>query len=149
MNRLTKIMTVLSVMILTLAMISCFTACGAADEPVQEIENPITVTICIEYPDEAAMENVEGSIVIEEGGNVEDASFAYFKENDIIYAQENNSGYTYVNNIGGVSEGDFGGMTGWIFEKNGEMVMESSNICLVEDGDVITWKFVNYNDVTM
>ena len=48
----------------------------------------------------------------------------------------------FVNAIGGLASFDFGDASGWGYDLNGEMVMDSADVATVSDGDVLTWTYL-------
>ena len=141
-----KLLSVLLILILCFAM----AACGApSDDGLEEIENPMTVYISLSDSDKDDLE-VTGlkaiektSFYAEEGSTVFEATQVFCINNKLDY--QLSADKTYIQSLLGFTEGDFSGTTGWIYEVNGEEVMVSASEYVLEEGDVITWEFIDYS----
>lgn len=80
----------------------------------------------------------DGTVELAEGATVLDAIEATGLELDV---QDSEYG-AFVNAIGGLATGDAGDASGWGYDLNGEMVMESADVATVADGDVLTWTYL-------
>jgi len=141
-----KVLSVFLIFILCFAM----AACGApSDDGLDEIENPMTVYISftdsaddeLEATGLKAIEKTE--FYAEEGSTVFEATQVYCINNGIDY--QLSADKSYINSLLGLTEGDFTGTTGWIYEVNGEEVMVAATEYVLEEGDVISWEFVDYS----
>lgn len=127
------------VIITMLAIIMMFSmaACGggsAADENAATIN----VAITIDYPDGTDLTDVEADVTVPEGATVLDVLNTYAEANDLEVSMGNSSSMTYVEVIGGVEPS---GMEGWVFDVNGEMIMEASDKYEVSEGDTVNWLY--------
>ena len=129
-----KILAILLVLIMVMAM----TACGDNSAPVDDAAM-ISVELEIDYPDESGIADVEDAVVeVSERSTVLDALNAYAEANDCEILMDETSNPPYVRSIGGLQATD---VAGWIYELNDEMVMESADSCVVNNGDEISWSF--------
>lgn len=48
----------------------------------------------------------------------------------------------FVNAINDLGTGDFGDSSGWGYDVNGEMIMDSADTAKLADGDVVTWTYL-------
>ena len=80
---------------------------------------------------------------VEEGTNVLDATQIYCVSNDIDI--EIGGSGDYVTSLMGVSEKDMAGTTGWIFKVNGESGSLGADEEILEEGDEISWEFVDFS----
>ena len=131
-----------------LIFILCFAlgACGApSDDGLEEIENPITVSISfIDSPDDdlevkgfKPIEKTE--FYAEEGSSVFEATQVFCINNNLDYQLSADG--TYLNSMLGFTGGDFDKMAGWLYTVNGEMAMVSASDYILEEGDEIVWAF--------
>lgn len=144
MNKNPKNKKILVLLSMLLAAVLIFTGCGGSQTGSgEDIENPITVTMTIDYPEEADatdLENVE--VTVEEGTSLLKMLKRYGRENDVAIVVSS-SGWTYVTGIGGVSEKDFGDTSGWVYYVNDEMPMTTADDYILADGDDILWQYVD------
>ncbi len=136
--------------LLILALCFAFSACSApSDDGLGEIENPMTVYISfadsaedeLEATGLKAIEKTE--FYAEENSTVFEATQVFCINNKLDY--QLSADKSYINSLLGFTEGDFTGTTGWIYEVNGEEVMVSASEYVLEEGDVISWEFVDYS----
>ena len=80
---------------------------------------------------------------VEEGTNVLDATQIYCVSNDIDI--EIGGSGDYVTSLMGVSEKDMAYTTGWIFKVNGESGSLGADEEILEEGDEISWEFVDFS----
>ena len=80
---------------------------------------------------------------VEEGTNVLDATQIYCVSNDIDI--EIGGSGDYVTSLMGVSEKDMADTTGWIFKVNGESGSLGADEVILEEGDEISWEFVDFS----
>ena len=80
---------------------------------------------------------------VEEGTNVLDATQIYCVSNDIDI--EIGGSGDYVTSLMGVSEKDMADTTGWIFKVNGESGSLGADEEILEEGDEISWEFVDFS----
>jgi len=132
-----RILAVLLVLIMAFAM----TACGS-DSNTDAQTAMISVEVEIDFPDDSGINDIEDAVVqIPEGGTVLDALSAYGEANDCEIVMEETANPPYVVGIGGHQATD---TAGWVYEVNDEMVMESADACVVNDGDEISWSFESW-----
>ena len=144
-----RTLTIILIFILTFALASCG---SPTEKPAkEEITDPIDLTISIvtdqesiEAEDFEPIENV--SFKANKGMTVLQATELFCISNDIELALDSKG--EYVTHLNGLTEKDFSDMTGWSFTLNGEMVNVGAGIQVVEDGDVIQWKFVDFSSVS-
>lgn len=80
----------------------------------------------------------DGAVEVPEGATVLDALKATGLELDV---QDSEYG-AFVNAINGLGTGDFGDASGWGYDLNGEMVMESADVATVSANDTLTWTYL-------
>ena len=126
------------VILMTLVMVFAMTACGG-NSGSNSSTGTVTVEIEIDYPDESGIADVEEAVVeIPEGGTVLEALNTYAEANGCEIVMEENATPPYVISIGGL---EATATAGWVYEVNDEMVMESADACVVNNGDEISWSF--------
>lgn len=140
-------------------------AAGCSGKKAQEpIEDPIEVTISIDFPDGAEAEDItEEAFLVEDGTTVLDALQIYCNVNDIPVNVETTAAAVYgingVNNSDGAAEnpdeeaddeeiaaetetdkGAETALTGsWHYSVNGEESSAPENEVILSDGDSIIW----------
>lgn len=136
---------------LILIFILCFTFASCTQkkaEVPENIVNPVNVTISITDSDgdEVVAENFtpveKTQFIVEEGTNVLDATQIFCISNDIDF--EIGSSGDYITSLNGLSEKDIESTTGWIFKVNGESGNLSAKDKILEEGDEISWEFVDF-----
>ena len=141
-----KVLSVLLILTLCFAMAAC---AAPSDDGLGEIENPMTVYIS--FTDSAdddlevtgLKEVKKTEFYAEEGSTVFEATQIYCINNKLDY--QLSADKTYIQSLLGFTEGDFSGTTGWIYEVNGEEVMVPASDYILEEGDVISWEFIDYS----
>ena len=138
------------VILLSFVMILAFAGCGSdsqsEDEQTQQAaaETTIQITMDISFPDDSGMEDIEdASVTVESGSSVLNALNVYADEADLEIEMDNASENPYVTGIGGILESD---TAGWIYEVNDEMVMESADACILNDGDNVSWNYESWGE---
>jgi len=125
------------VLMMALVMVLGMTACGSSSTPAGDVAE-ITVTMEIDFPDGSNVADVEDAqVIVPEGSSVYDVLKAYADANNVEVVLEESSTSDYVSSIGGVAQTE---NSGWVYEVNDEMVMESATTCVANNGDVVDWE---------
>ena len=125
------------VLMMALVMVLGLTACGSSSTPAGDVAE-ITVTMEIDFPDGSNVADVEDAqVTVPEGSSVYDVLKAYADANNVEVVLEESSTSDYVSSIGGVAQTE---NSGWVYEVNDEMVMESATTCVANNGDVVDWE---------
>ncbi len=132
-----KYLIIVMIAIMTLAIAGC-----SDDEPA---EGEMSVMLSIDFPDESSYEDIEDAYVfIHQGATVFEVLEAYCLAEGISVTVEEGSS-PFVTAIGDVSTG---ATTGWIYEMNGEQVMESPfDLVVTEEGTSCEWEFIDFSDM--
>lgn len=137
-----------SILLISLMLVLALMSCGEngsiedkeKDGPASNED--IAITINISYPDESNLDDVEdAAMIVEDKSSVLEALTTYADENGIEVEMDESSENPYVTSINGVAESD---TAGWIYEVNNETVMESADMYILENGDVISWFFESW-----
>lgn len=138
----------ISILLISLMLVLALMSCGEngsiedkeKDGPASNED--IAITINISYPDESNLDDVEdAAMIVEDESSVLEALTTYADENGIEVEMDESSENPYVTSINGVAESD---TAGWIYEVNNETVMESADMYILENGDVISWSFESW-----
>ena len=113
---------------------------GSASTDVPAVSDDAQISVQVVVDSSAADGSVsyDGTVELAEGATVLDAIEATGLELDV---QDSDYG-AFVNAIDGLATGDAGDSSGWGYDLNGEMVMESADVATVADGDVLTWTYL-------
>ena len=133
-----KLVVVLMAMVMTFSI--C--ACGAAGEGGEDAAM-INANICIDYPDDCGIDDVEAAMIIEEGTSAMDMLYAYADQEGFELTLSENSQTVYFTAINGVEET---ADAGWVYEVDGEMTMDAADDCIVTEGMTITWEYMSWSD---
>ena len=106
--------------------------------PRRYLDQQIAVQVVVDSSAADGSVSYDGTVELAEGATVLDAIEATGLELDV---QDSEYG-AFVNAIGGLATGDAGDASGWGYDLNGEMVMESADVATVADGDVLTWTYL-------
>ncbi len=109
---------------------------ASSDDTVAPTELNVTVSA-----DATAVEGgevTETTVTVPVGATVFDALEASGME---IVASDSTYG-KFIESINGVTNGDAGSQSGWIYQVNGEDIMESADSAEVNDGDTVTFTFI-------
>ncbi|MBQ6394720.1 MAG: DUF4430 domain-containing protein [Atopobiaceae bacterium] len=109
---------------------------GASTATVEQTAT-IDVSVTLDFNSIEEGERTE-AVTIEEGSTVLDALEA---TGFLIDVQDSEYG-AYVVAIDGVAAGDHGDESGWLVAVNGEDLMVSADEYQLNDGDVVTWRYV-------
>ena len=124
-----------TILLLSLAMV---TSCGENENEEQPIINPIEITISIDYPDKAEIEDVEEEpFKIEEDSTVLDAIQLYCNVNDIPLNIETTDGS--VDGINDVNNYILYENRAWKYKINDELQESPANTQVLKDGDSLQW----------
>ncbi len=127
-------------LIMTLVMTACGGNSGGGSASAAGAD--MTVSMSIDFPDGSETVDVEAAeLSLPGGSSVQDALDAYAGENDVEVVMDETSDSPYVTSIGGVEADDD---AGWVYEVNGEMVMEAASDAVLNDGDEVTWEFQSW-----
>ncbi len=142
-----KILTVLLVLALAFAAVSCGSPAKNEDTP---IVNPTNLTFSLlDGEDDITMEGFtpieDDPFIAEEGSTVLEATQLYCMSHDISISVDSKNGY--VTEIAGFTQGDYSDMSGWVFTINGEMGMLGAGEEIIEEGDKIAWEFIDFSAV--
>ena len=128
--------------ICALSVILLFTAVACQEEPEEEtdIVNPIEITISVDYPERAGIDDVENAeFKIEENSTVMDAIQLYCNVNDMELTVETTG--ASVEGINGVENGDYFAKRTWQYKINGQLCSEKESEKKLEDGDALEWAY--------
>lgn len=141
-----KLLSLIMILALCFTMASC--AKEAEPEVPENVVNPINVSISIlDNPnDEVTVDGFtpveKTEFTVEEGTNVLDATHLFCVSNDISI--EIDSAGSYIVSMAGAGEKDEEATTGWIFKVNGESGNLGAKEEVLEDGDEISWEFIDF-----
>ena len=114
------------------------TAGSAQSAPAAADEQAISVEVVVDSSAADGSVTYTGTVELEDGATVLDALEATGLEAEV---QDSEYG-AFVNAIDGLATGAFGDASGWGYDLNGEMVMDSADVATVADGDVVTWTYL-------
>lgn len=135
-NIFTKI-SVCAILLLSLTMV---TSCGENNKEEQPIINPIEITISIDYPDKAEIEDIkEETFKIEEDSTVLDAIQLYCNVNNIPLNVETTDGL--VDGISDVNNYILYKNSSWKYKINDELIESPANTQILVDGDSLQWVY--------
>ena len=137
-------------LILTFALCLAMASCTQETEPKvpENIVNPIGVSISIQDnpEDDVTVDGFQAvektDFTVEEGTNVLDATQLFCISNDIPIQLD--SAGTNIASMSGAGEKDVETTTGWVYKINGEDVSVGANEKILEDGDEISWEFIDF-----
>lgn len=98
----------------------------------------ITVQVTVDSSAADGSVSFDGTVELAEDATVLDALKATGLTLDV---QDSEYG-AFVNAIDGLATGAFGDASGWGYDINGEMVMDSADVATVADGDVVAWTYL-------
>lgn len=98
----------------------------------------ITVQVTVDSSAADSSVSFDGTVELAEDATVLDALKATGLTLDV---QDSEYG-AFVNAIDGLATGAFGDASGWGYDINGEMVMDSADVATVADGDVVAWTYL-------
>lgn len=128
---------VCTILLLSLAMV---TSCGENNNEEQPIINPIEITISIDYPDKAEIEDIEEeTFKIEEDSTVLDAIQLYCNVNDIPLNIETTDGS--VDGINDINNYILYTNRTWQYKINDELIDSPANTHILIDGDNLQWVY--------
>lgn len=136
---------------LSTVLILAFTGCNNSKTDQQidssSIINPINLTFSLldADGDELTLDDFtpikDEALIAEEGSSVLEATQLFCMSHDLSITVDRDKGY--VTEIDGLTAGDYSDQTGWIFLVNGELGNMTAEEQILEDGDSITWEFVD------
>ena len=136
---------------LSTVLILAFTGCNNSKTDQQidssSIINPINLTFSLldADGDELTLDDFtpikDEDFIAEEGISVLDATQLFCMSHDLSITVDRDNGY--VTEIDGLTAGDYSDQTGWIFLVNGQMGNMTAEEQILNDGDSITWEFVD------
>ena len=143
-----KILTVIGILTLLFAVSACSPEPASEDAP---IVNPVNLSISfLDGEDELEIEDFEeikdDPFIAEEGSSVLEATQLYCMSHDISISVDKSKGY--VTEIAGLTEGDYEKQTGWVFTVNGEMGTLTAEEQIIQEGDKIAWKFIDFSAIS-
>ena len=125
---------------LTLSCMVFASGCGRQAEEAAPVVNPIEITVSIDFPKKADLDDISGEkFKLEEGATVLDALQLYCNVADMPVTVETTDGS--VQGIGGVENGDFFALRTWQYKLNGELCTTAESQQKLEDGDVLEWVY--------
>ena len=141
----------LSVIILALIMVFAMAACGGNSQNNGSSDNgqtsdapQMTVVIDIDYPDASGIADVDDvKMQVVKGSSVLTVLNEYAAANNCEVVMSDTSSTAYVVSIGGLEATD---TAGWVYEVNDQMIMESADVCILEDGDKVSWDFETWGE---
>lgn len=129
----------LIICLLVFSSIFVVTACGKDTEETP-IVHPIEITMSINYPQKADLEDVKDVIVrVEEGSTVLEAIQIYCNVNELPVTVETTD--ASIQGINGVENGEYSKARGWKYKLNGELCNTPENEKVLEDGDKLEWVY--------
>ncbi len=135
-----RILTSFLLCALTLSCMVVAGGCGNETEETAPVVNPIEITVSIDFPKKADLDDISGEqFKLEEGATVLDALQLYCNVADMPVTVETTDGS--VQGIGGVENGDFHAERAWQYKLNGELCTEAESQQKLEDGDVLEWVY--------
>lgn len=123
-------------------MVFSMAACGNGGTGAMDADM-INVSIEIDYPDNAGVEDVAAALIVDEGTNAMDMLYQYAEENDVEVVLDESSATVYVTSIGGVEQT---ADAGWIYEVNDEMTMDAADELILEEGMKISWEYMSWSE---
>ena len=134
-----KILTNLIICMLLISSIFLITGCGKEKEETP-IVHPIRITLSIDYPAKAGIEDVEeADFKIEEDSTVLDAIQLYCNVHELPVTVETTD--ASIQGINGVTNGDYAAKRHWQYKINGELCKTPENEKILKDGDTLEWVF--------
>lgn len=131
-----KILTNFIVCMLVFSSIFVVTSCGKEKEETPV--HPIQITISIDYPEKAELEDVEeASFKIEEDSTVLDAIQLYCNVNELPVTVETTD--ASIQGINGVENGEYTAKRHWQYKINGKLCKTPENEKILKDGDTVEW----------
>ena len=113
---------------------------GGQAEEASPVVNPIEITVSIDFPKKADLEDISGEqFKLEEGATVLEALQLYCNVADMPVTVETTDGS--VLGIGGVENGDFHAERTWQYKLNGELCTAAESQQKLADGDVLEWVY--------
>ena len=109
---------------------------GSAAQSADDAQITVQVTVDSSAADGSV--SFDGTVELAEDATVLDALKATGLTLDV---QDSEYG-AFVNAIDGLATGAFGDASGWGYDINGEMVMDSADVATVSDGDVVAWTYL-------
>lgn len=109
---------------------------GSAAQSADDAQITVQVTVDSSAADGSV--SFDGTVELAEDATVLDALKATGLAVDV---QDSEYG-AFVNAIDGLATGAFGDASGWGYDINGEMVMDSADVATVADGDVVAWTYL-------
>lgn len=109
---------------------------GSAAQSADDAQITVQVTVDSSAADGSV--SFDGTVELAEDATVLDALKATGLTLDV---QDSEYG-AFVNAIDGLATGAFGDASGWGYDINGEMVMDSADVATVADGDVVAWTYL-------
>ncbi len=134
-----KVLVLMTALIMVLAM----TACSIQPSDDGSDAKMINTSIVIDYPDDADKEDVQASMIVEEGTSAMDQLYSYADDNNIEVVLDENSPTIYVISMDGVEQTSD---AGWVYEVNDEMTMDAADELILEEGTKITWKYMSWDE---
>ena len=133
------------VVLMTLVMVFAVTACGD-NETASGTGQMIDVCIEIDYPDASGIADVKDyEFQVPEGTTALNMLHAYGEAAGVEIVMSDTSVTAYVTSIGGVAETMD---SGWVYEVNDEMTLETADEYVVEPGTEITWEFMSWAEMS-
>ena len=136
---------------LSTVLILAFTGCNNSKTDQQIDSSSIIIPINLTFSlldadgDELTLDDFtpikDEAFIAEEGVSVLDATQLFCMSHDLSITVDRDNGY--VTEIDGLTAGDYSDQTGWIFLVNGQMGNMTAEEQILNDGDSITWEFVD------
>lgn len=134
---------ILTCFLLCVLAVGCMVFAGGCGRPAEEtapVVNPIEISVSIDFPKKADLDDISGEqFKLEEGATVLDALQLYCNVADMPVTVETTDGS--VQGIGGVENGDFHAERTWQYKLNGELCTAAESQQKLEDGDVLEWVY--------
>lgn len=132
------------VLMMALIMVMATTACSIEPSDDGSDAAMINVAIEIDYPDDSELEDVQASMIVEEGTTAMEQLYSYANDNNIEVVLDESSPTIYVTSINGVEQT---ADAGWVYEVNDEMTMDAADELILEEGTKISWEFTSWGDM--
>lgn len=135
----------LAALLMAIVMVLSVTACGGGNASDDE-GAMITAYIEIDYPDGCGVSDVEEfPVEIPDGTNAMEMLQLYADANNVKVTLADTSPTIYVTSIGGVAEN---ADAGWVYEVNDEMTMDAADQHIVKEGQMITWEYMTWSELS-
>ena len=135
-----RILTIFVLFALTISCAVFGSGCSKQTEETAPVINPIEITVSIDFPEKADIEDISAEpFKIEEDSTVLEAIQLYCNVAEMPITVETTDGS--VQGIGGVENGDYSASRTWQYKLNGELCTIAESQQKLKDGDVLEWVY--------